>query len=124
MKFLINMNLPRELGRQLTAKGHDCRHAGDVGMAQASDLEITEDARASGEVILTHDLDYGHILAFSGDIAPSVIIFRLRNTGTDNLINRLMDAWHEIEKPLLAGAIVVMQDSAVRIRGLPIAQVE
>ena len=38
MKFLLNMNVPRKLGRRLTSEGHECRHVGDIGMAQVSDL--------------------------------------------------------------------------------------
>jgi predicted nuclease of predicted toxin-antitoxin system len=122
MKFLLNMNIPRELGRRLTSKGHECRHVGDVGMSQASDVVIMEEAKVNKEVIVTHDLDYGHLLAFSGELAPSVIIFRLRNTHPDNLFARIMSAWHEIEKPLIEGAIVVIEDAILRIRRLPIAE--
>lgn len=38
MKFLLNMNVPRELGKRLTVEGHECRHLGDIGMACASDF--------------------------------------------------------------------------------------
>lgn len=122
MKFLLNMNTPRELGRRLTAKGHESRHVGDIGMSQASDVEIMEEAKANKEVIITHDLDYGHLLAFSGESEPSVIIFRLRTTHTDNLFVRIISAWSEIENPLIEGAIVVIEDSVIRIRKLPVVQ--
>jgi predicted nuclease of predicted toxin-antitoxin system len=45
MKFLLNMNVPRDLGTRLAAQGHECRHVGDIGMAQASDVAIMEEAR-------------------------------------------------------------------------------
>lgn len=124
MRFLLNMNLPRELGKRLKAEGHVCRHVADIGMAQASDLEIVEEARENEEIIVTHDLDYGHLLAFSGEPAPSVIIFRLRNTHSDNLFFRMMGAWAEIEKPLIKGAIVALEDASLRIRKLPITRKE
>lgn len=120
MKFLLNMNVPRALGRRLTAVGHECRHVGDIGMDRASDAAIVEEAKANHEVIVTHDLDYGHILAFSGAPSPSVIIFRLRNTHSDNLYARLMSVWSEIERPLQDGAIVILEDAALRIRTLPL----
>ena len=46
MRFLLNMNVPRGLGRRLAARGHECRHVGDIGMARASDVAIVvlEDA--------------------------------------------------------------------------------
>lgn len=124
MKFLLNMNVPRELGRRLKIEGHEYRHVGDVGMAQASDKIVMEKARESKEVIVTHDLDYGHLLAFSNTPEPSVIIFRFRNTHPDNLISRIISTWPEIEIPLHEGAIVVLEDAALRIRRLPIFQEE
>ena len=124
MKFLLNMNVPRELGRRLVARGYDCRHVGDIEMAQASDTSIMDEARKNEEIAVTHDLDYGHILAFGGELAPSVIIFRLRNTHPSNLFDRIMSTWSEIEKPLIEGAIVVLEDAAIRIRRLPIRQGE
>lgn len=124
MRFLLNMNVPRSLGRLLAARGHKCRHVGDIGMAQASDVAIMKEARANQEAIVTHDLDYGHLLAFSGEVRPSVVIFRLRNTHLDNLFARMVSAWPEIEGPLEQGAIVILEDAALRIRKLPIAREE
>ncbi|MCX8104212.1 MAG: hypothetical protein N3E42_07345, partial [Candidatus Bipolaricaulota bacterium] len=60
------------------------------------------------------------LLAFSSAPSPSVIIFRLRNTHPDNLYARLMNVWPEIERPLQDGAIVVLEDAALRIRALPL----
>ena len=124
MRFLLDMNVPRKVGRLLTAAGHECRHVGDVGMSRASDTEIVHEARGRNEVIVTHDLDYGHLLAFSGDAAPSVITFRLRNTRPCRLAARVVDSWPEIERPLVEGAIVILEDVAVRIRSLPMTRCE
>ena len=124
MRFLLNMNLPRDLGVRLAAQGHACRHVGAIGMAQASDVAIIEEARGNDEVIVTHDLDYGHLLAFSGQAAPSVIIIRMRNTHPNNLFARIVTALSETEQPLLDGAIVTLEDANLRVRTLPVAQEE
>jgi len=121
MRFLLDLNVPRELGRRLDAEGHECRHLGDIGMAQASDVEVVEEARRTNEVIVTHDLDYGHLLAFSGEPAPSVIILRLRNTHPTNLFARIARARPETEAALADGAIVLLEDAAHRIRRLPLS---
>lgn len=121
MKFLLNMNVPRELGRLLSTQGHEYRHVGDVGMARAGDEAIIEEARANRETIVTHDLDYGRLLAFSGASVPSVIIFRLRNTSLENLFAQIANAWTEVERPLTEGSVVVLEDAVLRIRRLPIA---
>lgn len=120
MKFLLNMNLPRQLGKRLTEAGHPSRHVADLGMACADDLEIVEEARRSEETILTHDLDYGHLLAFEGARHPSVVIFRLRNTHPSHLFTQLMTAMTDVEGPLTKGAIVVFEEGRLRIRPLPI----
>ena len=120
MKFLLNMNIPRELGKRLKSKGHKTRHVGDIGMAKASDMAIIEESRKNKETIITHDLDYGNLLAFSGESTPSIILFRVRNTHIDNLFKRIVESWKEIEKSLVKGAIIVLEDTLIRIRVLPI----
>jgi predicted nuclease of predicted toxin-antitoxin system len=120
MKFLLNMNIPRDLGKWLSGEGHECRHLSDIGMYKVSNLEVVEEARRDKEVIITHDLDYGRIITFSGKSSPSVIIFRLRNTHPRNLLNRIINLWYEIEEPLFEGAIVLVEDFALRIHRLPI----
>ena len=120
MRLLLNMNVPRSLCRTLTEKGFECRHAGDIGLSESDDVDIIKEAKKNEEVIVTHDLDYGHLLAFSGDPNPSVIIFPLRNSHPENLFSRLMGTRSEIEQPLKEGAIVVLEDATLRIRELPI----
>lgn len=117
------MNLSRELGRLLATHGHTWRHARDAGLAEAADSAIVEITKANGEVILTHDLDYGQLLAFSGDVRPSVVIFRRRNVLPSVLFGTLMKIWEEVEPALEAGALVLLEDASVRIRRLPIGRV-
>ena len=33
----------------------------------------------NGRIVLTFDLDFGEIMALSGHVSPSVILFRMRN---------------------------------------------
>jgi predicted nuclease of predicted toxin-antitoxin system len=122
LRFLLNMNLSRELGRLLEIQGHVWRHARDAGLGEAADSAIVEIAKANGEVILTHDLDYGHLLAFSGDNRPSVVIFRRRNALPSVVFEALMKVWNEIGPALEAGALVLLEDASVRIRRLPIGR--
>lgn len=120
MRFLPNVNVPPVLGHRLADAGHQCRHCARIGLSRAADAATVEEARTNGEAIITHDLDYGHLLAFSGQAAPSVIILRLRNTHPDNQFARLQGAWAHIEQPLRQGAITVLDDAATRIRALPL----
>lgn len=58
MNFLLNMNVHRDMTAPLKKRGHVCRHVGDIGMSRAKDVEIVAEAKRTGEVIMTHDLDY------------------------------------------------------------------
>jgi len=104
----------------LEKRGRVCRHMGDIGMSRAKDVEIVAEAKKTGEVIMTHDLDYGHLLAFSGESAPSVIMLRLRDLRTNEIMSRLDAVWKDIESPLMDGAIISLPDKSLRIRTLPI----
>lgn len=120
MRFLANMNVPRVLCARLREHGHECRHVADLGMAQSADSDILLAASQTGEVVLTHDLDYGELLALSGDAGPSVVIFRLRRVLVDDLLGKLLVAWPRIEAALENGAVVIIGDRSVRVRDLPI----
>ncbi|MFA0782546.1 DUF5615 family PIN-like protein [Fervidibacter sacchari] len=120
MKWLLNMNMPRSLKQLLESVGHQCRHTGEIGLERASDWVVLEEAAREGEVILTHDLDYGRLLAFSGASKPSVVVVRLSRPTPKNIFERLVAVWSTIEQPLIDGAIVVLEDATVRIRRLPI----
>jgi predicted nuclease of predicted toxin-antitoxin system len=122
VKFLLNMNLPPAFGQMLASEGHGWRHVANLGMSRASDAAILAEAKRCGECVITHDLDYGQLLAFSGDSAPPVVIFRLRRAETTTLHERMRAAWNQIEGPLAGGAVVIIEEAAIRIRVLPISK--
>ncbi|MBI4703706.1 MAG: DUF5615 family PIN-like protein [Deltaproteobacteria bacterium] len=122
MNLLLDMNLSRDLGIRLEQHGHRCRHVAAIGMARAGDAEIMAEAVRSGEVVLTHDVDYGRLLAFSGAVRPSVVVFRLRALSHADLAVRLLRAWPEVAEPLQRGAVVVIEEGGIRIRLLPIGE--
>ena len=116
------MNLPRGLAKLLEDLGHAARHTGDVGLGRADDAAILAEALRQGEVVLTHDLDYGRLHSFLGASGPSVVILRTRNSSAPHLQSRLAAEWERIEAPLAAGAVVVIEDRVTRIRRLPIVR--
>ncbi len=122
MKFLLNMNIPRTFGDRLLSKGFEFRHVAEIGMYDAKDITIIEVAKNNNEIIITNDLDYGHLLAFSGDTFPSVIIFRLQKNQIHIMFNRMFNVWGEIQEPLQKGSIIILEEYTVRIRQLPISK--
>lgn len=116
MKFLADMGISRSTVKWLIDRGDDAIHVNDSGMHMASDLEIIVKARKENRVVLTLDLDFGDIMAVSGEKHPSVIIFRLENETPQNINKRLSQALEESMTALNEGAIVIVEDARHRVR--------
>jgi predicted nuclease of predicted toxin-antitoxin system len=71
------MGLARSTADFLRRQGHDTIHLREEGLQRLDNVEIVRKARAEDRVILTHDLDFGRIMALSQRHLPSVITFRL-----------------------------------------------
>ena len=76
MKVLIDMNLSPQWAEFLIGRGIEAEHWATVGPANADDLTIMTYAKEQDYVVLTHDLDFGSILAVTRGLAPSVVQIR------------------------------------------------
>lgn len=81
--------------------------------------EVFEKALAESRVVVTFDLDFGEIVALSRGRKTGVILFRLRNTRTSNVIERLSDVISECADALAKGAIVIVEEARHRVREFP-----
>jgi predicted nuclease of predicted toxin-antitoxin system len=72
VNFLIDMNLSPLWVSFLTSSGIEAVHWSTVGEPDAADSRIMEFAAAKGWAVLTHDLDFGALLAASRTKTPSV----------------------------------------------------
>ena len=121
MRFLADMGVSQHIVQLLRQNGEDAVHLRDEGLQKLPDSTIFEKAHSEGRIVLTFDLDFGEIAAFSHGRIVSVILFRLRNTRTPHVIQRLNSALefrHELEK----GAIILVEETRIRIRRLPIGE--
>jgi predicted nuclease of predicted toxin-antitoxin system len=120
MRLLLDMNLSPRLCAPLAAGGHQVEHWSEVGDPRAPDEEIMGWARQQGAVVVTHDLDFGAILAATGGNAPSVIQLRTQNLAPEQIAPRLIEALDQLEPALAAGALVVVDEARARARVLPL----
>ena len=79
MRFLADMGISPGIVLWLRVNEHDAVHLHEEGLGRLPDIEILEKARIENRIVLTHDLDFGELMAFSHQNQPSVIIFRLRD---------------------------------------------
>ena len=120
MRFLADMGISPKTVDFLNALQHDATHVHDQELDSAPDSVILKKAREERRILLTHDLDFGELLAASGTVSPSVIIFRLRNMHP-NRVNTSLDSIINKHAALLEqGVIVSVDEGQIRVRLLPV----
>jgi predicted nuclease of predicted toxin-antitoxin system len=120
MRFLGDMGVSWRVIEWLRAAGHDAVHLRDEGLQRLPNGDIFQKGFAEQRIVLTFDLDFGEILAGSAGKVVSVVLFRLHNTRTEHVIQRLQTVLDQSSAELLAGAIVVVEEGRHRVRKLPI----
>ncbi len=121
MRFLADMGVSRRVTEWLRSSGHDVLHLSDEGLQRLPDAEVFLRAARETRVLLTFDLDFGEVLALLAHQRGSVILFRLHDTRSANVIMRLRDVLGDAAEPLEQGAIVVVEETRHRIRRLPLS---
>jgi predicted nuclease of predicted toxin-antitoxin system len=122
MRFLADMGVSMRVVEWLRSSGHDAIHLRDEGLQNLPNGEIFRKAIRERRVLLTFDLDFGEIVAGSRGVSISVILFRLRNTRADFLVQRLKSVLEQSTKDLAEGAVVLVEDGRYRVRKMPIGK--
>lgn len=120
MKFLADMGISPQTVAFLNRLGHNAVHLHDQGLAKMPDPEILNKARNEGYILLTHDLDFGELLAACRTELPSVITFRLRNMRPEQVNHAPREIIAKHSATLEKGAIITVTEGQLRIRQLPI----
>lgn len=120
MRLLIDMNLsPRWVGL-LASAGIEAVHWSTLGSPNALDSEIMAFAAAHGHVVLTHDLDFGAILAATQGEKPSVVQIRALDVSPDVIGKQVIVALGQVAAELEAGALLTVDPNRTRLRILPL----
>jgi predicted nuclease of predicted toxin-antitoxin system len=122
VKFLVDMNLSPTWATVLQAEGWDSVHWSDVGRASAPDHEIMQWTLNEQRVVLTHDLDFGALLAATQAVGPSVVQIRTQDIRPQTLAPLLVPLLHQYQSQLEAGALFVVDVARSRVRLLPLSK--
>jgi predicted nuclease of predicted toxin-antitoxin system len=114
------MNLSPRWVHYLDALELEAVHWSLVGAIDATDAEIMAYAEEHNFVVLTHDLDFGAILATTRGKKPSVIQIRSEDVSPDVLGDQVVTAIRQMEAELEAGALMSVEPARTRIRILPL----
>ena len=114
------MNLSPAWVKPLSDAGFEVLHWFMTGNPGAPDNEIFDFARQNGYTIITHDIDFTHILALTGAESPSVVLIRAKNIMVQSFSEKLITALTDNQKIISDGAIIVIDEEKMRARILPL----
>ena len=120
MRFLADMGVSQRVVTWLHEQGHDATHLRDEGLQKLENGAIFTKALRESRIILTWDLDFTEILALSKTGTVSAVVFRLMNTRSTHVVERLERVLSESAQDLEEGAIISVEEGRHRVRLLPL----
>jgi predicted nuclease of predicted toxin-antitoxin system len=120
MRLLIDMNLSPRWVEFLGEHGMEGLHWSSVGAGDASDATIMAYAAENAAVVLTHDLDFGGILAATRGSKPSVVQLRADDVSPEAIGHAVVRALGQIADDLERGALLTVEPGRDRLRLLPL----
>ena len=95
-------------------------HVADLDMSDADDDAILNTAQQRDSIVVTFDADFHQLMAVSGARSPSVIRIRMERLKGDQVAAILKQVISAASTELVAGAVVSVTPSRIRVRALPV----
>jgi len=110
--------MPRSAGGLLQGLGHVVDHVRDIGLGSAPDAQIAANARKSGAVLLTRDMDFADIRLYPPAEYQGIVVFRVADDAVAADIVRLLRGFIGRSDLLgsVSGRLAIVESGRVRFR--------
>lgn len=123
MKYLVDKALSPKTVKFLVDNEFDAQRVDEViSGTKVEDIRIFKYAINNNMVIITADLDFGKILAFTRLNKPSTIILRLNDPRISNVNQKLIKNLPNIQNELQNGSLIIIEEYRIRVKSLPIGK--
>lgn len=115
MKFLLDANMKKSVGKFLESSGFAVRYLAGTTDRGLPDDQVLHLALTENRILVTNDKDFGDLIYHQRHPHCGVILFRLTNSTDENYIRRLLTILNSSEKEIVNRYIVITDDH-VRIK--------
>lgn len=113
MKFLIDVNIEKQIIEELISLGHDVKCIAEIAPTM-KDIDIFKLANAENLIIITNDKDFGEIVFRQNLISTAIVLIRVKSQCVEKKIelikNILVCGTEKIEKHF-----VVLSENKIRL---------
>lgn len=117
MNFLVDQDVYSVTTRLLNALGHQAVPVAELGLSEATDESLLSAAQATGQILVTRDRDFGH-LVFARSLGTGVIYLRILPSTQQSVHAELERVLAKYSEDELRAAFVVVEPDGHRIRRL------
>ena len=120
MKIKLDENISRHLKSLLKQEGHEALTAAEQGLLGKTDIEIGAAVKTEGVLLFTLDLEFADLRKFPPGTHPGIVLFRPLSMGPLSVYRFILEFVKVTDLTSLAGCIVVVDPTRVRIRRPPL----
>lgn len=118
-RLKVDENLPKEIAELLQAHGHDAVTVRDQGWTGAADDDLWQRIQQERRWLVTADKEFADIRLYPPGTHAGVVLLRADEEGLEEYLRLAAKAVERLTFDEISGAVVVVSDRGVRIRGAP-----
>ena len=116
MRFKIDENLPVDAASILRENGLEVDTVWDESLSGAEDEVIAARLRVEKRVLITLDLDFSNIKAYSPDDYVGIIVLRLKTQDKENVLSHIRRTLMALNRRNPDGELWIVQHDRIRFR--------